>query len=79
MPNGPADNSPSCPRCGLHLRARGCTAERCNNPEGAAELERLRAETYCECDACTGPGGPHARDCLVHDEAVGVCDCREGT
>lgn len=39
----PMAPSSSCPRCGLYLSARGCTAERCANPEGAAELERLQA------------------------------------
>ena len=37
------DPQPSCPRCHLYLSARGCTPEVCANPEGAAELERLRA------------------------------------
>lgn len=35
---------PSCVRCGLYLSSRGCTPAKCMNPEGAAELERLRAE-----------------------------------
>ena len=35
------DPQPSCPRCHLYLSARGCTPERCANPEGAAELEKL--------------------------------------
>lgn len=35
---------PACPRCGLALSARGCTLETCANPEGAAELERLRTD-----------------------------------
>lgn len=38
----------SCPRCGLYLSARGCTVERCANPEGAAELERLASQTPAE-------------------------------
>lgn len=33
----------ACPRCALYLSVRGCAPERCANPEGAAELERLRA------------------------------------
>ena len=36
------DPQPICPRCGLYLVVRGCTAETCANPEGADELERLR-------------------------------------
>lgn len=29
MPNGPADNSPTCPACGLYASVHGCTALRC--------------------------------------------------
>jgi hypothetical protein len=35
------DPQQPCPRCHLYLSARGCTPEKCANPEGAAELERL--------------------------------------
>lgn len=45
------DPQQSCPRCHLYLSARGCTPERCANPEGAAELERLTRE-----EALAGPG-----------------------
>lgn len=44
MPNGPANNSPTCQRCGLYLRVHGCSVERCANPVDSAELERIRAE-----------------------------------
>jgi hypothetical protein len=33
-----------CLRCGLAFSVRGCSPEACNNPAGAAEVERLRAE-----------------------------------
>lgn len=54
----------SCPRCHLYLSARGCTPERCANPEGAAELERMNAG-LCQgflrgpCELPGGHAGKH--------------------
>lgn len=55
MPNGPANNAPHCPTCGIYLRVHGCTAERCANPE------RPFAPTGYVSIASTGPDVQAAR------------------